>query len=176
MNTGIDPCQQVLLSGSSLLRVKNEDTLMESEIVNGSIITVLYVGNGAIKPSMKRVKRTSSVKLDKMCFELGNVEMQALGLERTFLSMKHDLLVLEEKGPIFPSDRKVEYRNLKTNLNLLKEELKKLVQVIDKMKIAEEAVYNKSKKKKLINLTCSVFDEIEKLLQIIDKCIVEQSS
>eukprot|EP00092_Neocalanus_flemingeri_P036437 GFUD01039674.1.p1 GENE.GFUD01039674.1~~GFUD01039674.1.p1 ORF type:complete len:190 (+),score=60.23 GFUD01039674.1:263-832(+) len=150
-NTGVDPCQQVLFCGSQILRMKNKDSLEKTEVVNGST-------------------------MDRTCVELGNIEIQVLGFEKMSSESRQKLLVLEKKGPIFPIDRQVEYENVKSEIGTLKQHLVELIEGLDKMKISEDDLNNKTRKKEIAYKIRTVLDQIEKIHKNIKKSLDEIES
>eukprot|EP00092_Neocalanus_flemingeri_P027923 GFUD01030316.1.p1 GENE.GFUD01030316.1~~GFUD01030316.1.p1 ORF type:complete len:160 (-),score=42.63 GFUD01030316.1:21-500(-) len=156
--------------------MKNKDSLEKTEIVNGSTITVLKVGNGSSKLPFHKKRRTSSIVVDRTCVELGNIEIQVLGFEKISSESRQKLLVLEEKGPIFPVDRQVEYENVKSEIGTLKQHLVELIEGLDKMKISEDDLNNKTRKKELAYKIRAVLDQIEKIHKDIKKSLDEIES
>ena len=149
--TGIDPSQQVLFCREKLLRLKNKDTFEKTDIESGSIISVIKIAKCATTLSCKKERRKSSVEVDKTCIELGNIEIQVLGFETESLNLKYECLVLAEKGLIFPEDLKLEFKQVKNKIKSLKHQLESLLDTLDKLKISEDNLDYKTRKKKLVN-------------------------
>jgi len=168
-NTGVKPNQQVLFCGSQMLRVKRTDTLEKTEIVSGSTITVIKVGKS--KPSLNKVVRKSSNLVNKTCIELGNLEIQVLGFQKMGLQLKHKFLVLEEKGPIFPGERKLEYENVKTEICTMKELVVKLLGDLAKIKISEDNVDYRTRRKKIATKIDAVLEQINTVLEQIEQIV-----
>jgi len=161
--TGVAPCQQVLFCKAKVLRLKNKDTLEETGIESGSIITVMKIANGATAIPCKKERRKSSIEGDKTCIELGNIEIQVLGLEKESLNLKYECLVLAEKGPIFPDDLKTEFEQFKNKIDSLKHRLESSLDTLDKLKISQENHDYKTRKKKLVDKIIYVLDQTEKI-------------
>ena len=120
---------------------------------------MIKIANCATTLPCKKDRKKSSVEVDKTCIELGNIEIQVLGFEKEGLNLKYECLVLAEKGPIFPDDLQMEFDQVKKKIELLKHQLESSLDTLDKLKISQDNLDYKTRKKKLVNKIITVLDQ-----------------